>query len=355
MDRDSKRKPKIAITCGDPNGVGPEVLMKALCDPRLLQEATFIVFAPVSALTKWKKEEAPIVQIKNINEASVGKLNVVTYTEKPFEATPGAPTPSGGRVALWALEKAKEELKSGSIDAVVTAPVSKQHIVQADGVSFVGQTEFFGQTFSKDGGLMILCGSRLKVALASTHLALKDVPSALTKEGILGVLKTLDNTLRRDFNINRPKIAVLGLNPHAGEAGNIGMEEIEVISPAISAAKSQNLLVFGPYSADGFFGAQTCFEFDATLAMYHDQGLTAFKALCFEESVNFTAGLSIIRTSPGHGTAFDLAGKNTANPESMRNAIYMALDVFRNRAQFDEISKNPLKITKDKSPTDGAE
>ena len=202
---------------------------------------------------------------------------------------------------------------------------------------------------------MILCGSRLKVALASTHLALKDVPSALTKEGILGVLKTLDNTLRRDFNINRPKIAVLGLNPHAGEAGNIGMEEIEVISPAISAAKSQNLLVFGPYSADGFFGAQTCFEFDATLAMYHDQGLTAFKALCFEESVNFTAGLSIIRTSPGHGTAFDLAGKNTANPESMRNAIYMALDVFRNRAQFDEISKNPLKITKDKSPTDGAE
>lgn len=354
MDRDTKRKPKIGITCGDPNGIGPEVLVRALSDQRLLQEAIFVVFSPTNVMTPWKSEDSSFAFIKNIQEAAAGKINIINYTQNPFEPTPGSPTAKGGEVALWALGAAKTELEKGVLDAVVTAPVSKQHI-PVQGGSFTGQTEFFGKSFSKDGGLMILCGTRLKVALATTHVAIKDVPSALTKEGILNALRTLDQTLRKDFNVMRPKIAVLGLNPHAGEAGNIGMEEIEIISPAISAAKSQNLLVFGPYSADGFFGSQACYDFDATLAMYHDQGLTAFKALCFEESVNYTAGLSIIRTSPGHGTAFDLVGKEKANPESMRNAIYMALDVFRNRKYVEDATKNPLKISKEKTHGDGLE
>lgn len=354
MDRETNRKLKIGVTCGDPNGIGPEVIMQALSDQRLLQEAVFIVFSPTSALSSGKKEETSFVVIKNIQDAGVGKINVVNYSSGAFEFIPGSPTPSSGSIALWSLESGKNALEKGLIDAVVTAPVAK-HNIQLENGAFMGQTEFFGKSFSKNGALMMLCSTRLKVALATTHIPIKEVPTALKKEEILSVLKTLDHTLRRDFNVARPKIAVLGLNPHAGESGNIGMEELEIISPAISAAKNQNLLVFGPYSADGFFGSQACFQFDAILAMYHDQGLTAFKALSFDESVNYTAGLSMVRTSPGHGTAFDLVGTGKANPDSMRNAIYMALDVCRNRKHYDEATKNPLKISKEKFSSDDAE
>jgi len=337
-------KMKIGITCGDPAGIGPELIVKLFADHRLLQESTVVAYCPVALLNKWKKqlnlEDLPIQTIQNISQALKGKLNVISPKEQ-VDVLEGKPSEASARIALWALEKSSEDLSAKTIDAVVTAPVSKQNI-HAISPGFTGHTEYYNERFKAEGALMVLCAERLKVALATNHIAIKDIPAAVVKDTVVTAIKNLDVMLRQDFNVIKPKIAVLGLNPHAGESGTIGMEEMEQISPAISNAKNSGILAFGPYSADGFFGAGSCFEFDAVLAMYHDQGLTGFKAIAFDAGVNYTAGLSIIRTSPGHGTAFDLAGKGESSVEGMRNALYLAMDAVKNRRNYTSNNQNPL-------------
>ncbi len=337
-------KMKIGITCGDPAGIGPELIVKLFADHRLLEELTVVAYCPVALLNKWKKqlnlEDLPVQTIQNISQALLGKLNVISPKEQ-VDVLEGKPSEASARIALWALEKSSEDLSAKTIDAVVTAPVSKQNI-HAISPGFTGHTEYYNDRFKAEGALMVLCAERLKVALATNHIAIKDIPAAVVKDTVVTAIKNLDVMLRQDFNVIKPKIAVLGLNPHAGESGTIGMEEMEQISPAISNAKNSGILAFGPYSADGFFGAGSCFEFDAVLAMYHDQGLTGFKAIAFDAGVNYTAGLSIIRTSPGHGTAFDLAGKGESSAEGMRNALYLAIDAVRNRRNYTANNQNPL-------------
>ncbi|MFM7596437.1 MAG: 4-hydroxythreonine-4-phosphate dehydrogenase PdxA [Flavobacteriales bacterium] len=347
MDKDQNQLMKIGITCGDPAGIGPELIVKMFADNRLLQETTVVAYCPISLINKWKKqlnlEDLPVQTIQNISQAQVGKLNVVSPKEN-IDITEGSPTVSSAKIALWALERSSEDLVSDALSGVVTAPVSKQNM-HTVAPGFTGHTEFYNERFKADGALMVLCEDRLKVALATNHIAIKDIPAAVVKDTVVSAIKTLDLMLRQDFNIIKPKIAILGLNPHAGESGTIGLEEMEQISPAISNAKNAGILAFGPYSADGFFGAGSCFEFDAVLAMYHDQGLTGFKAIAFDGGVNYTAGLTITRTSPGHGTAFELAGKGEASVEGMRNALYLAMDVARNRQDFKLNNSNPLGYT----------
>jgi len=347
MDKEKPNQMKIGITCGDPAGIGPELIVKMFADHRLLQEAIIVAYCPLFLINKWKKqlgeEDLPIQAIQNISQAHLGKLNVVSPKEN-VEVVEGKPTASSAKIALWALERSAEDLASKTLDGIVTAPVSKQNIHTIT-PGFTGHTEYYNERFKAEGALMVLCEDRLKVALATNHIAIKDIPAAVVKDTIVVAIKNLDLMLRQDFNIIKPKIAILGLNPHAGESGTIGLEEMEQISPAISNAKNAGVLAFGPYSADGFFGSGSCFEFDAVLAMYHDQGLTGFKAIAFDGGVNYTAGLSIIRTSPGHGTAFDLAGKGEASDEGMRNALYLAIDSARNRHSFKINNSNPLGFT----------
>ena len=355
MDKDQTRKMKIGITCGDPAGVGPELIVKMFADHRLLQETTIIAYCPLFLINKWKKqlgqEDLPVQTIQNISQAQPGKLNLFSPKEN-HEISEGKPTESSAKIALWALEKSAEDLTSKAIDGIVTAPVSKQNM-HTVAPGFTGHTEFYNERFKAEGALMVLCSERLNVALATNHIAIKDIPAAVVKDTIVGAIKNLDLMLRQDFNIIKPKMAILGLNPHAGESGTIGLEEMEQISPAISNAKNAGILAFGPYSADGFFGAGRCFEFDAVLAMYHDQGLTGFKAIAFDGGVNYTAGLSIIRTSPGHGTAFELAGKGEASDEGMRNALYLAIDSARNRHNFKVNNSNPLGFTAGNKESEG--
>ncbi len=349
MESDTKLNIKIGICVGDPNGIGPEVILKALEDARIFTDFTPIIYGPTKVFnhlkTTLKSDDFSYVSIKKAEEFQGNKINIINYPKDDYSIQEGMATTGGANVAFWALESAVTDLEKGTIDAIVTGPFSK-HVQQTNGFNFPGHTEYLDAKFSKDGALMILCADKLKVALVTNHVPIKDVAANISKDLVLSKIKTLNLSLMEDFNVQRPKIAVLGLNPHAGENGIIGQEEMESIAPAISAAKSNQILAFGPYSADAFFGTGACFSFDAVLAMYHDQGLTGFKAISFDQGVNFTAGLTKIRTSPGHGTAFDIAGKGIADEGGMRNAIYQAIDIVKNRSFYTEISKNPLPISK---------
>jgi 4-hydroxythreonine-4-phosphate dehydrogenase len=342
MEKD--RKLKVGVTCGDPAGIGPETIYKLCMDSRMLQEAMLIFYCPMQSLNQVKKqfqlEEVVFHTIHQASQAQAGKANILNPKVQP-QTRLGKPTKESAMAAYWALETSTEDLKKGHLNAVVTAPLSKAQIMLVN-PEFVGHTEYYQKHFKDEGALMVLCSERLRVALVTNHVALSGLLDVLTKDAILNALKNLETALRKDFNIIKPRIAVLGLNPHAGESGNLGKEEMEIISPAISAAKNAGILAFGPYSADGFFGSGLCFQFDAVLAMYHDQGLTGFKALAQDEGVNYTAGLTVVRTSPGHGTAFDLASKGRANEAGLRNAIYFALDVVKNREEHLFRTQNPL-------------
>lgn len=346
----SKHLIRLGFSFGDANGIGPEVMLKALMDSRILQDCTPIIFGSLKTISQIKKTceitEFNFIQIKHPSEAHSKKINVINYPDDEHFSRD-----LSSKLAIWSLEEAALALENNDLDALVTAPISKESM-QVSGFDFPGHTEFLEKRFAEKGALMVLCNDNLKVALATNHIALKDVPGALNKELILSKITLLNQSLIKDFGIQRPKIAVLGLNPHSGENGKIGIEELEIIQPAISAAKSQNILAFGPYSSDGYFGSKECFEFDAVLSMYHDQGLTGFKAIAFEEGVNFTAGLNIVRTSPGHGTAFNLVDKNSANEQSMRNAIYLALDTIKSRRVFLESKKDFLHISKGQKESD---
>lgn len=337
---------RVGISVGDVNGIGPEIIIKALSDSRILIDCTPVIYASTKTFAFHKKllndVEFNYQTCKAANDAQPRKINMVNVWNDEMQFDIGKGTENSGKYAFLSLEKATEDLASGKIDVLVTAPISKEAIGKA-GFQFPGHTEFLAHLAGMDEALMMMVGHELRVALVTSHVALKDVPTALTKEKIVAKIRALDAALKKDFGIQRPRIAVFGLNPHASENGKMGNEEQEIINPAIQQARSEDIFATGPFPADGFFGSNSRSNFDAVLAMYHDQGLAAFKALAFEEGVNYTAGLPIVRTSPDHGTAFDIAGKNMANPQSMRSAIYLAIDAFRTRKFMKEIGQNPLK------------
>jgi 4-hydroxythreonine-4-phosphate dehydrogenase len=347
MDREREKELiRVGISIGDINGIGPEVVIKALSDNRILQDCIPIIYASTKTLSYHKKliksDEFAYQSCKTTEDAHSNKVNVINVWNDEIRFEIGQVSETGGKYAFASLERATQDLAQNKIDVLVTAPISKEAISKVD-FKFPGHTEYLANLSNVDEALMMMISDRLKVALVSTHVPLKDVSSTITKEGVFKKLNQLNQSLIKDFGIIKPKIAVLGLNPHAGENGKLGAEETEVIIPAINEFNQKGGTAFGPYPADGFFGSSQLNQFDVVLAMYHDQGLTGFKALSFENGVNYTAGLPIVRTSPDHGTAFDIAGQGIADAQSMRNAIYWSLDIYKNRRFYKEINSDPLK------------
>ncbi|MCU0393045.1 MAG: 4-hydroxythreonine-4-phosphate dehydrogenase PdxA [Thermoflexibacter sp.] len=328
--------PRIGITMGDFNGVGIEVIMKALQDPRILRVCVPVLYGSGKALAKYKK----ILGIENftyhqINDGAIHdrKINVVNCWDAIYwDINPGETSDEAGKCAYFSLAKSSEDLRNGVIDGVVTAPINKSNIQSAD-FQFAGHTEYYANLFAQDDFLMCMISEHLRIATLTGHIPLAEVPSKLNRELIIKKISTLIHALKYDFGINKPNIAILGLNPHAGERGLLGAEESSVIEPAIKYLQDLGHLVFGTFPADGFFGMMQHRQFDAVVSMYHDQGLIPFKMLAFEDGVNYTAGLSIVRTSPDHGTAYDIAGKGLANESSMRTAILLACDIIKQRKE----------------------
>jgi 4-hydroxythreonine-4-phosphate dehydrogenase len=334
MNPTTPNKPRIGITLGDLNGIGPEVVIKALSDPRLVSIVTPVVYGSTRALSYYRKlmglEEFNYSQVKAKGQYFPKVINVVNCWEEEIRITPGQPSKDGGRAALMSLHRVVEEVKEGLLDGFVTSPIDK-NTIYGDDFPYRGHTEYLTQTFDAMESLMLMVGESLKVGLVTEHVAIKDVANYITKERVELKIRLMELSLKNDFHISKPKIAVLGLNPHAGDEGLIGDEENEVIRPVIADLKSKGKLVMGPYPADGFFGSGQHKKFDGILAMYHDQGLVPFKYIDFENGVNFTAGLPTVRTSPDHGTAYSIAGKNQADESSLRQAIFLATDIIKNR------------------------
>ena len=319
------QKLRVGITCGDVNGIGYEVIIKALNDNRMLQMLTPIIYGSAPTLSYHRKairaNDFQFHIAKSAKELNRKKVNVVNVWDQEVKIDLGKASAQGGELALKSLEMATADLASGALDVVVTAPIHKKSIQDA-GFKFPGHTEYFQNYAQAQDALMIMCSENLKIAVVTGHIAISDVAKSLTVEDIVRKIQLFEQRLTRDFLIHKPKIAVLGLNPHAGEQGTMGEEEIQIIHPAIKQARDAGVFVHGAFSADGFFGSGNAQHYDGVLAMYHDQGLTPFKALSFGGGVNFTAGLPIVRTSPDHGTAFELAGNNKASGTSMRAAIF---------------------------------
>lgn len=342
----NRQKIRVGITQGDTNGIGLEVTMKALADEMMLDLCTPVIYGSSKVLSYHRKAiDMPQFSVHVIKTAEAIKDGVVNMNDviaDEVKVELGEPGKQAGKAAFDALESAVADLKAGLIDVLVTAPINKENM-QSEQFHFPGHTEYL-QASAGDGGkaMMVMCSGTLRVALVTIHVPLAQVAQAITKEAILERLHTFDASLRRDFGLERPRIAVLGLNPHSGENGLLGNEENDIIAPAIAQAYDEHILAFGPYAADGFFGHEQWQRFDGVLAMYHDQGLAPFKAVARDGGVNFTAGLPIVRTSPDHGTGYDIAGQNVANAASMRQAIFLAIDICRNRAQHDEAVANPL-------------
>lgn len=333
-----KNKPVIGISIGDINGIGAEVTMKALLDNRVHKLVTPVLFAHGKAITFYRKllemDDFNFMQIRNLDEIHHKKVNVINVLDESPEVIPGVETQEAGKMALAALDMGIFALKEGKIDALVTAPLNKNNINSPD-KKFVGHTEYLTEAFGATQSLMFLVSDELRVGLVTGHIPIREVGIHVTAANIRTKLDIMLKSLQNDFGIAKPKIAILGLNPHAGEEGLLGDEENNIIKPVVNEYKDKSHLIFGPYSADGFFGMLHQKKFDAILAMYHDQGLIPFKSLAFETGVNFTAGLSIVRTSPDHGTAYNIAGKNEANEGSMRAAILQAYDIVRNRGDWE--------------------
>ncbi len=340
-------KIRVGITQGDINGVGYEIILKTLSDPRIVELCTPIIYGSAKIAAYHRKVlELPAVNFNIINtaeEALDGRLNMVNCVDENLKVELSKPTEIAGEASLKSLEKFVEEYESGFLDVLVTAPINK-HTIQSDNFSFPGHTEFLEQKCGKGRkSLMLMLQDNLRIALATTHLPISEVAAHITQESIMEKIQILNQVLKQDFDIQKPRIAVLSLNPHAGDSGLLGKEEEEIITPAIRQMQDKGILCFGPYAADGFFGAVTYTRFDAVLAMYHDQGMIPFKTLAMERGVNYTGGLPLVRTSPAHGTAYDIAGMNKASEESFRQAIYTAIDVFNCRSRFREMRVNPLR------------
>ncbi|HRI29389.1 MAG TPA: 4-hydroxythreonine-4-phosphate dehydrogenase PdxA, partial [Chitinophagales bacterium] len=338
-------KIKVGITIGDINGIGVEVILKTLNDNRMLDYCTPIIYGSSRVLSYHRKvlkmDEFSYNIAGAIDRIKPHVCNVINCWNEETPINIGRANPDVGVYAFKALENAVRDLQAGKIDAIVTAPVNK-YIISTGNPGFVGHTEYITQKTGTGASLMLLVSNELKLGLATNHLAVKDIAQNINANAIWQKIQIMNEALVKDFGIQRPKIAVLALNPHAGDNGLIGKEEELHIKPAIEKAKQQNMLVFGPFAADGFFGTHMHRQFDAVLAMYHDQGLIPFKSLSFGHGVNYTAGLPVVRTSPDHGTGYDIAGKNIASEESFRQAVFLALDIVRNRRNYAEMYANPL-------------
>jgi len=333
----NQQKLRIGITLGDLNGIGPEVVIKALQDSRLVSLITPVVYGSTRVLSYYKKlmnlEEFTYGHTKGRGQYVPKTINVVNCWEDVIDITPGKPSKDAGKAALLALKQASLDLKEGLLDAMVTAPIDKQTI-HGDEFPYTGHTEFLVDYFSTKNYLMIMVSEGLRVGLVTEHVSIKEVANFITTDQVESKLKIMEQTLKKDFGINKPKIAVLGLNPHAGDNGLIGKEDDTILKPLIQDWKNKGKLIFGPFPADGFFATGAHAKYDGILAMYHDQGLVPFKLLAFESGVNYTAGLPIVRTSPDHGTAYSIAGKNLAQEGSIRQAIYTAMDIVTARQQI---------------------
>jgi 4-hydroxythreonine-4-phosphate dehydrogenase len=339
-------KPVIGISCGDLNGIGIELIIKTFSDARITELCTPVIFASNKAINFYRKSVAEIPfnyqNIKEFNRVNNKQVNVFNCWEEEVAITPGQLTDTGGKYAVLSLQSAVAALKQNHIDGLVTAPIHKKNI-QSTEFSFTGHTPFLKKMFDANDVVMMLCAGNFRVALVTEHIPISEVAKHITKEAIVSKLNIIHKSLQRDFGIDKPRIAVLGLNPHAGDEGLVGNEEETIIRPAIKEAKNNNMLVVGAYSADAFFARRQHEKFDAVLAMYHDQGLIPFKALAINEGVNFTAGLPAVRTSPDHGVAFDIAGKDKADTSSFITSIFQCIDIINQRAAYDENRKNPMK------------
>jgi len=340
------KKIKIGITHGDINGISYEIILNTLSDLRILEICTPIVYGSAKAAAYHRKtlnlNNTNINTVRSIDEIHNKRANLINCVDDNIKVELGKSTQLAGEAAFSALEFAVTDLKNGKIDALVTAPINKFNI-QSEKFNFKGHTDYLQNRFRANDTLMFMISDLLKVGLVNEHYALKNVPAMVTQERILSKLKLMNASLVEDFNISKPCIAVLALNPHAGDNGLIGTEENEIIIPALKAAREMNIMALGPFAADGFFGSGNYTKFSAVLAMYHDQGLIPFKALEMGEGINYTAGLPIIRTSPAHGTAYEIAGKGQASPDSFRKAIYWACDIYKNKSNYKELIANQLK------------
>lgn len=340
----SDNKIRIGITQGDPNGIGLEVIIKTFLDPQMMEICTPVLFGSQKTFSHHRKTVNVEMRFNNVRSAEMAlirQFNIVNIYEEDIPVEFGSATELAGKYSLKSIESACEALEQKKIDVLVTAPINK-HNIQSPEFQFKGHTDYLEMRF-KSPALMLMCADQLRVGVVTGHVPLANVSAIINEEKIIQKIKMVHRSLADDFGIGKPKIAVLGLNPHAGDAGVIGSEEKSVILPAITKVKSEGMFVMGPYSADGFFGSSLYLKFDAVLAMYHDQGLIPFKALAFETGVNYSAGLPIIRTSPDHGVGYDIAGKNKASENSFRSAVYLACDIFKTRKGEKEITANPLK------------
>ena len=340
----------VGITQGDGNGIGYEVIIKALADPRILESFTPVIYGSSKIFGFYKKlihnlDQLDTNIISSARDAHPRRINIVNCLPDNIFVEPGQPTPEAAKAAMTSLEWAVKDIRRGDIDVLVTAPINKKAMVN-EGFGYTGHTEYLQNALGVKDIAMFMVSQTMKVGVVTGHIPLKDVPSSITPQKMISKLHLLNDSLKRDFGVDMPKIAVLSLNPHCGDGGLLGDEEQNIIRPAVEEAVEQGILAFGPYSPDGYFGLGEYSKFDATLAMYHDQGLEPFKALSFSDGVNFTAGLPIVRTSPDHGTAYDMAGRDSADPLSMRASIFTAIDIYRNRIKYDNLLRGKMEERK---------
>lgn len=343
-----ERKPIVAISVGDINGIGYEIIVKTFENKDILDFFTPVIFGSTKHLNYFKNQlKDDTIQFFGINDASKvieKKINVINLWKEPAQLELGQSTEIGGKYAYESLKAAAEAVKNGECDVLVTAPINKQNI-QSQEFHFPGHTEYLGEIWGGNP-LMFLVSEKLKVSLVTQHIPIKDVAHSIHEKNIIERINQIHDSLKQDYRVQKPKIAVLGLNPHSGDNGLLGKEEQEIIIPAIHSLSEKGMLVYGPYAADSFFTPENIEFFDAVLGMYHDQVLIPFKTLCFDEGVNYTASLPFVRTSPDHGVAYDIAGKGVADPTSFREAIYTAIEIFNTRAEYNELTSNVLKTHK---------
>ncbi|MFO8053691.1 MAG: 4-hydroxythreonine-4-phosphate dehydrogenase PdxA [Bacteroidales bacterium] len=344
--RDDSREVKAGITHGDINGIGYEIIIKTFLDQRVFDFCTPVLYGSPKVASYHRKTIEAVnfnfFPVKRVEQANASRANIINVYDQEARIDLGKSTSVAGELSLISLRAAIADLKSKKLDVLVTAPINKQNI-QSENFAFPGHTEYLAQEFEADQVLMIMVSDQMRIGVVSGHVPLAEVPEKITGKSILQKLEIMNHSLKRDFGIVKPRIAVMGLNPHASDDGLLGQEETQTIIPAIEQAFEKGILAFGPYPADGFFGTLQFREFDGVLAMYHDQGLIPFKTMSFENGVNFTAGLPVVRTSPGHGTGYDIAGKNLASPDAFREALLLAVKIYHNRLQWDEKHQNPLK------------
>ena len=339
----------VGITHGDLNGIGYEVILKSLNNKEITDLLVPVIYGSAKVAVYFQRrlalEEFTFNSTTSVAQINKKRINIVNISNQEIKIEPGQPSQQSSELSIIALEQAVADIKKGLLDVIVTAPINKEN-AQGNRFNFTGHTEFFADNFGikNEDCLMFMIHDGLRIGLVTNHLPVNQIATALNKELIIRKIKIMNHSLRRDFGIIKPKIAVLSLNPHAGDNGFLGNEEKNIIEPAIADCCNKGMMIYGPYAADGFFGTGKQYHFDGILSMYHDQGLTPFKALSESEGVNFTAGLPIVRTSPVHGTAYDIAGKDEASPTSMMEAMFLACDIYRNRKSYDQMYENPLEI-----------